>query len=85
MRDAAFSAQLDAHINRLAADLRVAVQASLVLKGGKPYFLPPFAATGFKPYDSMVQKSRGHEPGNGCPDFAPTNVRPVLQLGVLQL
>jgi hypothetical protein len=40
--------------------------------GGVPFFLPPFAASGFKPYATMVEKTRDHEPGNGCPDFAAT-------------
>lgn len=71
--DPKFLSQLEAHISRLESDLHVAVAGSLVKRAGKPYFLPPFAATGFQPFDSMAQSTRRHEPGNGCPDVAFAN------------
>jgi hypothetical protein len=77
VRDAAFASQLSAHVTQLQADLKVAVRESLVKKNGKAFFLPPFAAVGFQPYKSMIAKTRGHEPGNGCPDSCPTNCTPT--------
>lgn len=32
-------------------------------EGPKPFFLPPYAAAGFKPYSTMIEKTRRHEPG----------------------
>jgi hypothetical protein len=77
VRDAAFATQLSTHTTQLQADLEVAVRASLVKRDGKAFFLPPFAAVGFQPYKLMIAKTRGHEPGNGCPDFPPTNCTPT--------
>ena len=73
LADPAFASQLESHISRLAADLRVAVEGSLVRRAGEPYFLPPFAASEFPPYTSMASVTRGHEPGNGCPDVPTAN------------
>jgi hypothetical protein len=72
VKDAAFESELTQHISQLDKDLNAAVEGTLVTKDGKPFFLAPYAAAGFKPYRTMIEKTRGHEPGNGCPDFATT-------------
>jgi hypothetical protein len=72
VNDEAFFLELGVHISQLKHDLSVAVEGSLVRKDGKSFFLPPYAAVGFKPYKTMIEKTRSHEPGNGCPDFAAT-------------
>eukprot|EP01043_Picozoa_sp_COSAG02_P024394 COSAG02_NODE_1331_length_13215_cov_3.173058_3_plen_512_part_00 len=71
VQDARFVAQLHTHITRLAKDLKSAIRESLVQQDG--LFLPPYPAKHFPPYQSMIQKTRGHEPNNGCSDFAVTD------------
>ena len=54
-----YARQLRAHAASLRASLDAATEASLVrTAAGAPYFLPPYAASNFTPYGSMVESTK---------------------------
>jgi hypothetical protein len=55
VKDVTFESELAQHISQLEKDLHAAVQGTLVRKDGKPFFLAPYAAAGFKVSGLQVQ------------------------------
>lgn len=46
-------------IRQLGSALSAATELSLIAKDGKPYFLPPYLAANFTPYDTMIDSGPG--------------------------
>ena len=68
--EAAFAKILLKESASFKKDLDVALAASLVKDAhGLPFFVPPFAATNFTPYESMTQSGALHSKCTGCAAF----------------